>query len=124
MYSMGEFSQKVDLSADTLRYYEKLNLIVPQRSSTNRRCYAESDVKWIEFIKRLKMTGMPMKQITRYSELRSEGNATIRARIDLLVEQKNLLEVKRREIDEHLLFLNDKLKIYNEMLVNQQSSES
>lgn len=115
MYSMGKFADKVQLSADTLRYYEKLKLIVPARTESNRRIFSEDDVKWIEFIKRLKSTGMPIKQIVSYSELRVKGDPTIAERINLLNGQKQLLLDKRNEIDGHLMFLDNKLEIYNKM---------
>lgn len=115
MYSMGKFADKVQLSADTLRYYEKLKLIVPARTESNRRIFSEDDVKWIEFIKRLKSTGMPIKQIVSYSELRVKGDPTIAERINLLNDQKQLLLDKRNEIDSHLMFLDNKLEIYNKM---------
>lgn len=115
MYSMGKFADKVQLSADTLRYYEKLKLIVPARTESNRRIFSEDDVKWIEFIKRLKSTGMPIKQIVSYSELRVKGDPTIAERINLLNDQKQLLLDKRNEIDGHLMFLDNKLEIYNKM---------
>lgn len=112
---MGKFADKVQLSADTLRYYEKLKLIVPARTESNRRIFSEDDVKWIEFIKRLKSTGMPIKQIVSYSELRVKGDPTIAERINLLNGQKQLLLDKRNEIDGHLMFLDNKLEIYNKM---------
>lgn len=115
MYSMGKFADKVQLSADTLRYYEKLKLIVPARTESNRRIFSEDDVKWIEFIKRLKSTGMPIKQIVSYSELRVKGDPTIAERINLMNDQKQLLLDKRNEIDGHLMFLDNKLEIYNKM---------
>ena len=47
-YSIGDFSKITNLSIHTLRYYEKENLIRPERNSANRRCYTENDVKWVE----------------------------------------------------------------------------
>ena len=60
-YSIGEFSKLTGLGIHTLRYYEQENLIRPKRNAANRRCYSDSDIKWIDFIKRLKDTGMPIK---------------------------------------------------------------
>ena len=58
-YSIGEFSKLTRLGIHTLRYYEHENLITPGRNSSNRRCYTDKDLAWIDFIKRLKDTGMP-----------------------------------------------------------------
>ncbi|KAF1298444.1 MerR family transcriptional regulator [Enterococcus sp. JM4C] len=117
-YSIGEFSKVIDLSIDTLRYYEKEGLIKPERNSTNQRVYSEADIAWMEFIKKLKLTGMPLKNIKRYSELRYQGNETVEERLDLLYEQSGALDQKKAEIEDHLSFLADKIEIYKEMLKN------
>lgn len=64
-YSIGEFSKATGLGIHTLRYYEHENLIIPLRNSSNRRRYSEKDIAWIAFIKRLKATGMPIKEIKK-----------------------------------------------------------
>lgn len=113
--NIGEFSKKTKLTIDTLRYYEKLGLINPQRSSSNKRIYTDKDIKWIEFIKRLKKTGMKMKLIVKYSKLRVVGTSTINQRISLLNEQKQKLNNLKDEINSSINFLNNKLKIYDKM---------
>ncbi len=62
-YSIGEFSEVTGLGIHTLRYYEHEGLIAPMRNSSNRRRYSDRDIAWIDFIKRLKATGMPIKEI-------------------------------------------------------------
>lgn len=69
-YSIGEFSKLIGISAFTLRYYEKEELIAPQRRENGRRVYSEDDISWVEFIKRLKDTGMPIKEIKKYAKLK------------------------------------------------------
>ena len=72
-YSIGEFSKVTGLGIHTLRYYEHENLIIPLRNASNRRRYSEKDIAWIAFIKRLKATGMPIKEIKKYAVLRAKG---------------------------------------------------
>ncbi|MDY5913407.1 MAG: MerR family transcriptional regulator [Inconstantimicrobium porci] len=62
-YSIGQFSKLINISEYTLRYYENEKLITPDRDNNGRRYYNDSDISWIEFIKRLKDTGMPIKEI-------------------------------------------------------------
>lgn len=62
-YSIGEFSKITNLSIYTLRYYEEEELITPSRKSNGHRSYNDSDLRWIEFVQRLKDTGMPIKDI-------------------------------------------------------------
>ena len=82
-YSIGEFSRLTNLGIHTLRYYEHENLITPKRNSSNRRCYSDKDLAWIEFIKRLKDTGMPIKEIQCYAELRAKGDITLNERMEI-----------------------------------------
>ncbi|MCH4011772.1 MAG: MerR family transcriptional regulator [Furfurilactobacillus sp.] len=114
MYSIGEFSKLVGMPTDTLRYYEKLDLITPARSHTNKREYSDADIQWIAFIKRLKSTGMPMKQIQAYAQLRDIGDATIDGRLDLLAKQRLRLKGQQQLIQQHLDFLDQKIDSYHQ----------
>ena len=114
-YPIGKFSKMVSLSIDTLRYYEKERLIIPARDQNNRRTYSEADQRWIAFIKRLKATGMPIKEIKTYARLRYQGNSTIDERLQLLFPQKNRLTAQRQEIDAHIAFLENKIATYHQL---------
>ena len=114
-YPIGKFSKLVSLSIDTLRYYEKEHLIIPDRDQNNRRTYSDADQRWIAFIKRLKATGMPIKEIKTYARLRYQGNSTIDERLQLLFTQKNRLTAQRQEIDAHIAFLENKIATYYQL---------
>ncbi|MDK6821274.1 MerR family transcriptional regulator [Lacticaseibacillus paracasei] len=114
-YPIGKFSKMVSLSIDTLRYYEKERLIIPARDQNNRRTYSEADQRWIAFIKRLKATGMPIKEIKTYARLRYQGNSTIDERLQLLFTQKNRLTAQQQEIDAHIAFLENKIATYYQL---------
>ena len=111
-YSIGEFSKLINLSIYTLRYYEDKKLIIPNRYPNGRRYYTEADISWIEFIKRLKDTGMPLKDIQKYAILRSQGDSTMEARMDLLIEHKSQLESQISQLNDHLEKLNNKIQYY------------
>ncbi|EAD5685893.1 MerR family transcriptional regulator [Listeria innocua] len=115
-YTIGAFSKEVGLSIDTLRYYEKEKLILPKRNEINRRIYDSSDITWINFIKKLKQTGMPIKDIKEYAKLRYLGDQTIEQRMTLLYKQYDILVEKREEIELYTQFLLNKIDIYKEML--------
>ncbi|ECZ7680462.1 MerR family transcriptional regulator [Listeria monocytogenes] len=115
-YTIGAFSREVELSIDTLRYYEKEKLILPKRNEINRRIYNSSDITWINFIKKLKQTGMPIKDIKEYAKLRYLGDQTIEQRMTLLYKQYDILVEKREEIELYTQFLLNKIDIYKEML--------
>ncbi len=111
-YSIGEFSRLTNLGIHTLRYYEHENLITPKRNSSNRRCYSDKDLAWIEFIKRLKDTGMPIKEIQRYAELRAEGDLTLNERMEMLTVHRESLNEQIKVLQEHMAKLDDKIDFY------------
>ena len=111
-YSIGEFSKLTNLSVHTLRYYEHENLITPKRNSSNRRCYSDKDLAWISFIKRLKDTGMPIKEIQHYAELRAEGDLTLNERMEMLTMHRETLNEQIKVLQEHMAKLDDKIEFY------------
>lgn len=113
-YSIGEFSKLTNLGIHTLRYYEHENLITPKRNSSNRRCYSDKDLAWIEFIKRLKDTGMPIKEIQCYAELRAEGDLTLNARMEMLTVHRDSLNEQIKALQEHMAKLDDKIDFYRQ----------
>ncbi|WP_308737511.1 MerR family transcriptional regulator [Paenibacillus sp. AR247] len=84
-YTIQQLSQKTGLSVHTLRYYERIGLLegVP-RDEHGYRLYRESDLLWVEFLMRLRGTGMPISEMKRFSDLRSEGDSTITERREML----------------------------------------
>lgn len=111
-YSIGEFSTLTNISIYTLRYYEKENLIIPNRKENGRRCYSEQDVTWMHFIKRLKDTEMPIKEIQKYADLRAAGDSTMNARMEMLIKHRTALKEEIAKSTEHLEKLNDKIDFY------------
>lgn len=116
MYGIGEFSKKVNLSMDTIRYYEKEGMLVSKRNASNRRVYNDKDIKWVEFLLRLKKIGMPIRDMKLYSKLRYQGDETIPERMELLKKQEQVLNQKAAEIAYNQNFLHQKMDTYNEML--------
>lgn len=109
---IGEMAKAADISEYTLRYYEKKGLIRVKRDHAGRRCYEESDIEWIKFIKRLKDTGMLLKDIREYSRLRYEGNATMPERQQMLERHREYVLEQQRKWAEYLGNLDDKIAIY------------
>lgn len=111
-YTIGEFSLNIGISVFTLRYYEKEGLIKPERKENGRRCYSDGDMTWIQFIKRLKDTGMPIKDIRKYSNLREKGNSTLEERMDMLIKHRTNLKEKITIMEEHFKNLDNKIEYY------------
>lgn len=107
-----EVSKITGLTEYTLRYYEKIGLLKIQKSPNGHRNYSKEDISWIEFINRLKITGMPIKEITIYSNLRAHGHATLKARLNLLEDHESRISNDLIRLQNNLIKLRDKINYY------------
>lgn len=114
--TIGEFSAITGISAYTLRYYEKKGLLRVSRDSAGRRDYSTEDIEWVKFIRRLKDTGMLLRDIKHYSDLRYQGDNTMAERMELLIQHRKSVLEEKRKWEEYLRNLDEKIGIYRERL--------
>lgn len=114
--TIGEFSKVTGIRSSALRYYEEKGLIRVKRDLGNRRIYSEQDVEWVKFLLRLKNTGMALKDMKRYSDLRYEGDSTIAERLKILQKHENYVNEKKRLWDEYAENLSAKIEWYKKLL--------
>ncbi|MBS9723506.1 MerR family transcriptional regulator [Stutzerimonas stutzeri] len=113
--SIRQFAARTGLSADTLRYYEKIGLLRQvARDASGFRVYGPRDLEWIGFILRLKDTGMALDDIIRYAELRECGDTTLAARQALLEEHATRLQERIQRDHDHLDALRAKIALYRQ----------
>lgn len=115
---IGEIANKTNLPVSTLRYYEKKGLLKVDRDKNGRRYYKESDIEWIKFIRRLKETGMLIKDIQHYSELRYVGSITMPERLQILQLHRNYVLEQQLKWTEYLQNLDDKIEFYQQSIKN------
>ena len=90
--TIREIAAKTNMSTDTLRYYERIGLLPPvPRNAAGIRNYDEYFVSFINFIKKLKASGMSLEHIIDYIRLAEMGDATIQERKKLLAEARETL---------------------------------
>ena len=113
--TIAEVSKKYDISADTLRYYERVGMIPPvTRTASGIRDYQDSDLGWVGLAKCMRSAGLPVEAMIEYVRLYQEGDSTIPARLQLLLEQRQSLLEQKKKIDETLDRLNYKISIYED----------
>jgi DNA-binding transcriptional MerR regulator len=119
--TITEVSKKFDLSQDTLRYYERIGLIPRvNRNKSGIRDYTEEDCKWIEFIKCMRNAGLPIEALIEYVGLFQQGDATIEARKELLIEQRKQLIARMEDMQKTLEHLNYKIAVYEQVVVEKE----
>ncbi len=119
--TIAEVSTKYDISADTLRYYERIGLIPPvPRTPGGIRDYDEESCGWIELMKCMRRAGVQIEALIEYVALFQKGDVTIDARKELLMEQRNQLVDRMAEMQESLDRLNDKIDRYEQGLMTKE----
>ena len=113
--TIAEVSRKYDISADTLRYYERIGLIPPvPRTRGGLRDYGEESCGWIELMKCMRAAGVQIEALIEYVDLFQQGDATLDARKALLVEQRDQLVSRMAEMQASLDLLNQKIDRYEQ----------
>lgn len=120
--TIAEVSKQYNISADTLRYYERIGLIPPvNRNKNGIRDYADEDCKWVDFIKCMRSAGLPIEVLIEYVTLFRQGNSTIEARKEILIEQRGILEEKINFMTATLERLNHKIDNYDTIILSAEN---
>ncbi|MDR1080411.1 MAG: MerR family transcriptional regulator [Deltaproteobacteria bacterium] len=111
--NISEVSRKTGLSVDTLRYYEKAGLIpdVP-RTRGGARDYGEKECGWIGFIRCMRGAGVEVDALAEYVRLHREGESTVKARKQILIDQRERIAARLTEIQGTLDKLDKKIENY------------
>lgn len=113
--TIAEASKKYDISADTLRYYERIGLITPvPRTKSGIRDYDEASCGWIQLMKCMRKAGVQIEALIEYVALYQQGEETARARKAILEEQREQLRMRLEEMQESLHLLDKKIQHYEE----------
>lgn len=111
--TIQEAARRSGLSAHTLRYYERIGLIHRvERSSSGHREYSPPDLAWLDFLIRLRTTGMPIADMCRYAELRRRGPETSAARRRMLEDHRDQVRTRVAQLAEDLGVLDEKIDFY------------
>jgi len=120
---IGRLSELTGLSIDTLRYYEKIGLIDPPYRKGGQRLYEPDAVRWIDFLKALKATGMSLDDMKRYALMRRKGNTTAANRRVMLENQHVLVLKKIEELNTCAALLEYKIANYHEIEASHEQAE-
>ena len=95
-YRIGEITQQLDLSADTLRYYEKIGLLPKiNRTASGIRIYGDRDISRLKFIQRAQTMNFSLTEIKDLLQMREDPQ---HAR----TEVRELTRNKLIDIENHL----------------------
>lgn len=116
-----QVAARTGLSIHALRYYERLGLMASiSRLPNGHRRYSEADLEWIDFLKCLRSTAMPIAEMQRFAEITRQGEATLRERCELLEGHRNKLHQHLQEVERTLAILDKKIAHYRSLESEQQ----
>ncbi|WEK13987.1 MAG: MerR family transcriptional regulator [Candidatus Microbacterium phytovorans] len=114
--SISDAAAATGLSTHTLRYYERAGLMlspVDRASSTHRR-YSDADIAWVQFLTRLRSTGMPIATVRAYTELVRAGEDTVDERRELLLRHRIGVLAQLEEFTASLAAIDYKIAVYRQ----------
>lgn len=118
---IAEVSQQYEISADTLRYYERIGLLPSvNRTDSGIRDFNELDVRRVAFIKCMRSAGLPIDVLIEYVSLVQQGDATIEARKEILMAQRESLAARMAEMQKTLDLLDYKIEVYENALLKRE----
>lgn len=75
LYQIGALAQKANVNIQTIRYYERIKLLIPKlrKDAKKVRFYDNDSLKTLNFIKHAQELGFLLDEIKELLKLRSEG---------------------------------------------------
>lgn len=123
LYTVGEIARVFNVSASTLRYYDKEGLLpFVERSNSGIRMFSDKDYEWLKIIECLKKSGLSIKEIRSYIDMIKRGDDSLEERLQLFEERKKDVERQMEELQKTLDLLNYKCWYY-ETAIQDQSED-
>ncbi|MCR6488166.1 MerR family transcriptional regulator [Amycolatopsis sp. OK19-0408] len=113
-YTPAQVTEKTGFTIDTLRYYERIGLLHEVgRTAGGRRFFTEQDVEFLQLLRCLRYTGMPVAEMLRFVELLRSGDATREERVDVLREHEARVAAQISRLEEHREHIRFKIELYS-----------
>ena len=97
-YSISEVAKMLNVSAYTIRYYDKEGLFPLVKRVNGIRVFEDKDFPWLRMLNCLKNLNMPIKKIKEYVDLALKGDETLKERYQLILEQEENIQKQIKEL--------------------------
>ncbi|WP_420543965.1 stress response transcriptional regulator NmlR [Streptococcus equinus] len=120
--NIKKVSEQTGVSADTIRYYERIGLLPRvRRNKSGIRDFSEQDIATLEFIRCFRRAGMSVESLIEYMNLVEQGEGTEEARMHLLQEQRDKLDARIEELLATRKRMDYKIKNYQNILLEKEN---
>ncbi|WP_285030082.1 MerR family transcriptional regulator [Mycolicibacterium sp. lyk4-40-TYG-92] len=110
--TITDVADLLDVSAHTLRYYERAGLVEVDRDSSGHRSYGPEAVRRLVFLTRMRLSGMAIRDLQHYIALVDSGEQTVPERLDMLLEHRDTIRRQIRELTLSLAATEYKIATY------------
>jgi DNA-binding transcriptional MerR regulator len=116
---IGEVARRTGRSVHTIRWYEAQGLIPSViRDKGGRRTYSEYHIGWLDFMERLRFTGMPVAQMREYAALVKEGGRALKQRRAFLAQHQARVQETIARWTKALAPISAKVEFYDEWVAS------
>ncbi|GLG84146.1 MerR family transcriptional regulator [Acinetobacter calcoaceticus] len=124
--NISQFSKKYNLSLDTLRFYEKCEVLIPDRLTNGYRNYQDIHEQKVKLIICLKSIGFTLEEIKKLIELETKppseecsiiSNQLIDKKIEMIIQQIKLLEYGKDTLYDVKKYIKDNSFIKNQEII-------
>ena len=116
--NIKKVSEQLEITPDTIRYYERIRLIPPiNRNKNGVRNFTDLDIQRLDFIKCMRHAGLSIESLHEYMHLYSlNDDRTIPARKKILEEESEKLDERIANLQETRAYLQHKIDVYDSQL--------
>jgi DNA-binding transcriptional MerR regulator len=109
--TIAQLADLTGVSKHTLRYYERVGLVplVERDRSSGHRCYSQHHAQWIVFLRNLRQSGMPIREMRAYAKLVAKGDSTWPDRRVMLAAHRERVVAAITTLRKHQAVLDTKL---------------
>lgn len=114
--SIKEAAVETNLSAHTLRYYERIGLLPSiARDANGQRQYTAENLGAISILLKLRATGMPIGVMQRFVQLLETGDSAVPERRALLEAHQRAVRANIAELETNLQAIETKISTYKDL---------
>jgi DNA-binding transcriptional MerR regulator len=112
-YTIRQVAEKMGVTVPTLRYYDKEGLLpFVDKKPDGTRVFKDEDFQGLAIITCMKNSGMPIKDIKRYMDCCTEGDSTLKERLEIFLERKEVVQKQMDELNKVIETIDHKIWYY------------
>lgn len=116
-YSIKQVAEKIGVTVSTLRYYDKEGLLpFIDKKENGTRVFKDEDFEGLSIIACMKRSGVSIKDIKKYMDLCQEGDNTLRERMEIFLERKEIVQKQIEELNNVMKTIDHKILYYEEAI--------